>query len=81
MSTNYTRVETKEEFLNLVATLAADKDLKTWDNSAAPDFVEALGRWLEDSDGFYQSTGRTIDTSQPSWQLFADMLQAARMYE
>jgi hypothetical protein len=81
MSTDYTRIETKEEFLRLVAKLAADRDSKTWANSSAPDFVEALGRWLEDADGFYHNAGRTMDTSQPSWQLFADMLQAARIYE
>ena len=61
------RIATKQEFLRLVAMLAADQDLKTWENSSAPDFVEALGNWLEDVDRFYQSTGHSIDTSQPLW--------------
>lgn len=78
---DYTRVETKEDFLRLVARLAADKDSQQWSNSSATEYVEALGSWLEDADDFYRNTGRAVDTSQPSWQLFADMLQAARIYE
>lgn len=81
MNTDYIRVETKEEFLHMVAKLAADRNPQMWTNVSAPDFVEALGRWLEDSEGFYHNSGRVMDTSQPSWQLFADMLQAARIYE
>ena len=79
---NYTQVETKEEFLRLVSRLVANRDPQCWSNSSALEFVEALGFWLEDSDGFYRNEGlamdtSAMDTSQPSWQLFADMLQAA----
>jgi hypothetical protein len=74
---DYTQVETKEEFLRLVSRLAADRDPQCWSNSSVQEFVEALGFWLEDSDSFYRNAGRSMDTSQPSWQLFADMLQAA----
>lgn len=78
---DYPRIETKDEFLRLVAQLAADRTSETWENRSARDFVEALGRWLEDADGFYHNTGRAVDTSRASWQLFADMLQAARIYD
>lgn len=78
---HYSRVETKDEFLRLVSQLAADRDPQHWENSSARDFVEALGSWLEDADGFYQNMGLEMDSSKPSWQLFADMLQAARIYE
>ncbi len=78
---NYTQVKTKEEFLRLVSRLAANRDPQCWSNSSALEFVEALGFWLEDSDGFYRNEGRSMDTSQPAWQLFADMLQAAQTYE
>lgn len=78
---DYIRVETKDEFLRLVSQLAADGDPQHWENGSARDFVEALGAWLKDADGFYLNMGREMDTSKPSWQLFADMLQAARSYE
>lgn len=78
---NYTRVDSKDDFLNLVARLAADREARQWSNNSSPEFVAALGSWLEDADGFYLNTDRALDTSKPSWQLFADMLQAARFYE
>ncbi len=77
----YTQVETKEDFLCLVSRLAADRELQCCSNSSVAEFLEALGSWLEDSESFYRNAGHTVDTSQPSWQLFADMLQAAQIYE
>jgi hypothetical protein len=76
---DYIRVNSKEEFLQLLARIVADQN--DWPNSSAQDFVQALGSWLEDADGYYQNTGQTMDTSRPSWQLFADAVQAARIYE
>ena len=41
-------------------------------------FLEAMASWLEDCDGYY---GDQRDVGVADWQIFADALAAARIYE
>jgi hypothetical protein len=52
-----------------------------WQNQDVYTFLQAMAAWLNDCEGFYRNTGKPIDVDQPSWQLFADMLSAAAVYE
>jgi hypothetical protein len=52
-----------------------------WQNQDIYTFLQAMAAWLDDCDGFYRNFGKPIDVDQPSWQLFADMLSAAAVYE
>jgi len=79
-SSDYIRIETKAEFLQFVRILGS-QDPGRWESRSAAEFVAALGSWLEDADCFYRNAGIDMDTSEPSWQLFADMLRAATVYE
>jgi hypothetical protein len=56
-------------------------EARGWENPDLGRYLDALGSWLEDADGYYHNTGQVVDTSQPSWRLFADMLMAAKSYE
>ena len=60
------------------------KDLRenpsTWENTNLESFLEALGSWVEDMDGYYINQGKPVPT-QPDWKIAADMLMAATMYE
>ena len=53
------------------------KDLETnsksWENPTLERYLEAMEAWLEGS--------RNKDMIQPSWDLVADMLRAAKIYE
>ena len=52
-----------------------------WENKTLEDFLEALTRYAEDIQGYYNNTNQNINADTPSWQVFADMLQGAKIYE
>ena len=60
------------------------KDLKEkpeeWENRDLASFLEALGAWVEDMNGYYQSKHGAIPL-QPSWKMLAQILLAAKVYE
>ena len=60
------------------------KDLKEnpegWENSDLAAFLEALGAWVEDMNGYYQAKDGAIPL-QPSWKMLAHVLLAAKVYE
>ena len=72
-------VNSKEDLIKLILDIANDPS--PFDNESARDFMIALASWLEDSDGYYANLGKNMDSSVATWQLFADSLQAAKIYE
>jgi len=40
-----------------------------------------MAAWLTDCHGYYTSSGQPVDVNAPSWQIFADALSAASVYE
>ena len=77
----YRRVNTKQELVSLVMSMLDEDRSAKWENDTAFLFLQALASWLDDADGFYKNMGLTCDADEPSWQLFADALQAAVSYE
>ncbi|MCF6442126.1 hypothetical protein L1077_22115 [Pseudoalteromonas luteoviolacea] len=77
---NKPSVNSKSELLSLIKSLSLENP-ESWENKTASDFVEALGAWLNDADGYYKNFNLAVDADTPSWQLFADAIQAARHYE
>jgi len=51
-----------------------------WENADLESFLRAWSAWLDDMDGFFVNRGEPVPES-PSWQLVAQMLLAARIYE
>ncbi len=51
-----------------------------WTNQTAGEFVDALGAWLTDMDGYYARVGTTAAAESP-WRVMADAVGAARYYE
>ncbi|MGH7970069.1 MAG: DUF7660 family protein, partial [Limisphaerales bacterium] len=45
-----------------------------------PHFLEALGAWVQDMDGYYRNQGKPVP-EQLDWKTFSDILMAAKMYE
>ena len=74
-------VTSKQELVSLIFDLMDNNDAVKWDNDTIYPYLQAMAAWLNDSDGFYENIGETLDTNAPSWQLFADALQAAVVYE
>lgn len=68
-----------EEFLrDLVESLAADPT--SWPNDSLSSFLDGMCGWVSDLDGYFTSRREPIP-SEPSWQLFAQAMLAARVYE
>ncbi|MGI9822070.1 DUF7660 family protein [Agromyces sp. Marseille-Q5079] len=67
------------EFLGGLSASIADEP-ERWENADLPSFLSAWATWLEDMDGYFLNRGENVPTS-PSWQLIAQMLLAARVYE
>lgn len=76
---DYKRVQSKEALIALLNSLA-QQDTDNWENMSTQDYLQALAAWLESSDAFYDNAKIPISHS-PSWQLFADAMQAATIYE
>lgn len=74
------QISSKEELIELIKTLSLS-DTSAWENMHTTDFLEALSAWLKDAEGFYTHFELDTDTTEPSWQLFANALQAATIYE
>ncbi|PJI95197.1 hypothetical protein CLV34_0070 [Luteimicrobium subarcticum] len=67
------------DFIDRLAdSFSADPD--EWENANLLDFLRAWAAWLEDMDGYFSGRHEPVP-SQPTWQLIADMLLAARVYE
>ena len=73
-------ITSRDELIGLIRDLSSE-DSSAWDNSDLGIFLEALSGWIGDCDSYYRNTGSNLDPNTPSWQLFADALQAAKIYE
>jgi hypothetical protein len=74
------RVVTREdlaEFIDRMAVEAASP--RDWENATLPRFLEAMGAWLPAMAGAHRRDG--LEAPEPSWNLIAQMLHAATLYE
>ena len=76
------KVSSKEELAAFLDVVLRDyaKNGQKWENRDIPSFIEALQRWLEDSDGYYENRKEDAGTISP-WRRVADAVAAARIYE
>ncbi len=77
------KVTDKKSFAVFVDLLNRDllENPENWENKDLTYFLEALSRYTEDIQGYYDNTNQNIDTNKPTWQLFADILKGASIYE
>ena len=57
------------------------KNQGDFENKSIDDFLEALGRYAKDVDGFYENTNQKVDLDKVDWKVFADLLKGASIYE
>ena len=67
----------KKSFLIFINALRSDfiDNREQWENWTIDDFLESIGRWVED----YQ--GDDIRFLKPDWKTFAAMLYMGKLYE
>ena len=75
-------IKTRKDFVSFVYGLREDfcKNPESWPNDTLGTFLEALAAWIEDIEGYYLNKGQPVP-EKPDWQMIADMLFAARIYE
>jgi hypothetical protein len=80
---NGSTVQSREQLIDHLFRLLDDFDGagNHWQNQDISTFLQAMAAWLKDCDGYYQNTGQPVDVEKASWQLFADALSAAAVYE
>ncbi len=68
-------MKTRDDAVQAIHQLLADlkENPDSWENPTLERFLEAMAAWLEDSGKKH--------SEPPSWDLIAEMLQAAKIYE
>ena len=80
-------VDSRAAFTRFVETLRDDleKNPSHWENKTLPEFLEAMARYAEDIQDFYNNTAQNgqppLDADVATWERFADILSGARVYE
>lgn len=76
-------VSSREELAQYVKALQKDlvANPGSWENVTLESYFEALATYIQDVHKFYEHNHIQIDAEQPSWQLFADVLAGAAIYE
>lgn len=76
-------VNDRQTFIVFIKSLAEDyrSGGHDWENNNLADFLEALSRYAEDIQGYYDNTAQSIDADKPSWKVFADLIKGATIYE
>ena len=77
------KVTDKKTFIEFIDLLRADllANPDDWENKKMDDFLEAVSRFTEDIQVYYENTNQSINTNQASWQLFADIFKGSSIYE
>lgn len=75
-------IRSREELVEFVKALSDDfrDNSDSWENANLQRFLDALGAWVEDMDGYYQNQGQLLP-EQPTWKVIGDILMAAKVYE
>jgi hypothetical protein len=76
-------VTTRDEFVGRIFELLDDHDAvgHLWENKDIYTYLQAMAAWLDDASGYYKNKGQDVDIEKPTWQLFADAISAASVYE
>jgi uncharacterized protein (DUF1778 family) len=77
------KVSDRKSFIEFIQLLRKDllENAASWENKNLPDFLDALGSYAEDIQGYYDNTNQNIKADEPNWQTFADILKGAKIYE
>jgi hypothetical protein len=76
-------ITTRDQLLGHIFELLDnhDSDGHLWKNKDVYTFLQAMAAWLNDAGRYYKNAGQDVHIEKPTWQLFADALSAASVYE
>ncbi|BCM91766.1 hypothetical protein IAD21_03641 [Abditibacteriota bacterium] len=75
-------IETREDFADFLLALQKDFDgnPQEWENGTLDSYLWSLYRWVNDMDGYLVNHSINVTDLNP-WQLLANILYAAKIYE
>ncbi len=79
----HSKISSRQEFISFLEMFRRDliENPNEWENKNLEDFLEAMVRYTDDLQGYYDNTKQTINADIPDWQVFADIFKGARIYE
>jgi hypothetical protein len=79
----HSKISSRQEFISFLEEFRQDliENPNKWENTNLEDFLEAMIRYTDDLQGYYHNTKQKIKADIPEWQVFADILKGARIYE
>lgn len=74
---------TRIEFVKFLKNFNEDFERKdeSWQNRNISDFLEAMIRYTEDIQGYYDNMSMNVNADEPTWENFSNILKGASMYE
>jgi hypothetical protein len=74
---------TRIEFIEFLKEFKADFDQnkENWENVNLSDFLESMIAYTNDIQGFYDNMKMNIDSDNPTWENFSQILKGASIYE
>ena len=74
---------TRVEFVEFLKGFREDlnKNQSNWGNKSLDDFLEAMERYTEDVQGYYDNLKMNIDADEATWENFKTIMQGASIYE
>ena len=82
-STDTILVNSRESFISFLILLQQDlhHNPDKWENKTLADFLEAMRNYAEDIQGYYDNASQSTNADVAHWQVFADIMRGARIYE
>jgi hypothetical protein len=81
-------IDSRDKLASFIQLLSHDFESngEAWENVTVGSFLEAMSAWLGSAGGWADNMTKHrpdlwVDVDEPSWQLFARALRAARTYE
>jgi hypothetical protein len=77
------KVTDRKSFIEFIGLLHQDFcfNSDSWENNNLENFLEAMERYANEIQGYYDNTNQNVIADEPSWQTFADIFKGSMMYE
>jgi hypothetical protein len=73
---NRHKVTSREDLERHLFELMDHNDAVPWTSDTVYRYLQQMVDWLCKAENFYKDCGEDVSANVPSWQLFADMLEA-----
>jgi hypothetical protein len=80
---NTESIRSRADFILFVQNLHNEylKNGENWENNTLDTFLEKIGAYAEDIDGYYLNRKQNENPEMATWKAFADILVGATIYE